>query len=133
MTYIPTYLDLDGRMVVYKAPGRLAAIYPVHQTGTTRGGFLFRRGEEFALTRSGSWGGTSVAMDDAYVLPKSSASPAMIMRQGCVPTRTACVNSLQGFAALDLPHDNSYPADAQAGPADADAVSPHHTVRIYIP
>ena len=72
-------------------------------------------------------GGTSLAMVDAYVLPKSSASPAMIMRQGCVPTRTACVNSLQGFAALDLPHDNSYPADAQAGPADADAVSPHHT------
>lgn len=46
---MPNYLDLEGRMVVYNAPGRLAAIYPVHQTGTGRGGFLFRRGEELAL------------------------------------------------------------------------------------
>ena len=46
---MPNYLDLEGRMVVYNAPGRLAAIYPVHQTGTARGGFLFRRGEELAL------------------------------------------------------------------------------------
>jgi 2-polyprenyl-6-methoxyphenol hydroxylase-like FAD-dependent oxidoreductase len=46
---MPNYLGLEGRMVVYNAPGRLAAIYPVHQTGTARGGFLFRRREEFAL------------------------------------------------------------------------------------
>ena len=36
-------------MMVWNAPGRLAAIYPVHQTTTARGGFLFRRREEFAL------------------------------------------------------------------------------------
>ena len=36
-------------MVVWNAPGRLAAIYPVHQTTTARGGFLFRRSEEFEL------------------------------------------------------------------------------------
>jgi 2-polyprenyl-6-methoxyphenol hydroxylase-like FAD-dependent oxidoreductase len=46
---LPNYLGLDGRMVVWNAPGRLAAIYPVHQTATARGGFLFRRSEEFAL------------------------------------------------------------------------------------
>ena len=46
---LPNYLGLDGRMVVWNAPGRLAAIYPVHQTTTARGGFLFRRGEEFVL------------------------------------------------------------------------------------
>jgi 2-polyprenyl-6-methoxyphenol hydroxylase-like FAD-dependent oxidoreductase len=36
-------------MVVWNAPGRLAAIYPVHHTTTARGGFLFRRGEELVL------------------------------------------------------------------------------------
>jgi 2-polyprenyl-6-methoxyphenol hydroxylase-like FAD-dependent oxidoreductase len=36
-------------MVVWNAPGRLAAIYPVHRTTTARGGFLFRRSKEFAL------------------------------------------------------------------------------------
>jgi 2-polyprenyl-6-methoxyphenol hydroxylase-like FAD-dependent oxidoreductase len=46
---LPNYLGLDGRMVVWNAPGRLAAIYPVHQTTTARGGFLFRRSEEFVL------------------------------------------------------------------------------------
>jgi 2-polyprenyl-6-methoxyphenol hydroxylase-like FAD-dependent oxidoreductase len=46
---LPNYLGLEGRMVVWNAPGRLAAIYPVHQTTTTRGGFLFRRSEELAL------------------------------------------------------------------------------------
>jgi 2-polyprenyl-6-methoxyphenol hydroxylase-like FAD-dependent oxidoreductase len=45
---LPNYLGLDGRMVVWNAPGRLAAIYPVYQTATARGGFLFRS-EEFAL------------------------------------------------------------------------------------
>ncbi|HZA31926.1 MAG TPA: FAD-dependent monooxygenase [Propionibacteriaceae bacterium] len=43
---LPNYLGLDGRMAVWNAPGRLAAIYPVHGTGTARGGFLFRRGAE---------------------------------------------------------------------------------------
>jgi 2-polyprenyl-6-methoxyphenol hydroxylase-like FAD-dependent oxidoreductase len=46
---LPNYLGLDGRMVVWNAPGRLAAIYPVHQTTTARGGFLFRRSEELML------------------------------------------------------------------------------------
>ena len=45
---LPNYLGLEGRMVVWNAPGRLAAIYPVHGTTTARGGFLFRRSEEFA-------------------------------------------------------------------------------------
>ena len=45
---LPNYLGLHGRMVVWNAPGRLAAIYPVHQTATARGGFLVRS-EEFAL------------------------------------------------------------------------------------
>ena len=36
-------------MMVWNAPGRLAAIYPVHQTTTARGGFLFRRREELML------------------------------------------------------------------------------------
>jgi 2-polyprenyl-6-methoxyphenol hydroxylase-like FAD-dependent oxidoreductase len=36
-------------MVVWNAPGRLAAIYPVHGTATARGGFLFRRRNEFTL------------------------------------------------------------------------------------
>ena len=46
---LPNYLGLEGRMVVWNAPGRLAAIYPVHKTTTARGGFLFRRSEEFVL------------------------------------------------------------------------------------
>jgi 2-polyprenyl-6-methoxyphenol hydroxylase-like FAD-dependent oxidoreductase len=46
---LPNYLGLDGRMMVWNAPGRLAAIYPVHQTTTARGGFLFRRSEELVL------------------------------------------------------------------------------------
>ena len=46
---LPNYLALDGRMEVWNAPGRLAAIYPVHQTTTARGGFLFRRSEELTL------------------------------------------------------------------------------------
>jgi 2-polyprenyl-6-methoxyphenol hydroxylase-like FAD-dependent oxidoreductase len=33
---MPNYLGLDGRMVVSERPGRLAAIYPVHQTATAR-------------------------------------------------------------------------------------------------
>jgi 2-polyprenyl-6-methoxyphenol hydroxylase-like FAD-dependent oxidoreductase len=36
-------------MVVWNAPGPLAAIYPVHGTTEARGGFLFRRSEELAL------------------------------------------------------------------------------------
>ena len=46
---LPNYLGLDGRMVVWNAPGRLAAIFPVHGTGTARGGFLFRRDQEIPL------------------------------------------------------------------------------------
>jgi 2-polyprenyl-6-methoxyphenol hydroxylase-like FAD-dependent oxidoreductase len=46
---LPNYLGLDGRMLVWNAPGRLAAIYPVHGTTTARGGFLFRRSQELVL------------------------------------------------------------------------------------
>jgi 2-polyprenyl-6-methoxyphenol hydroxylase-like FAD-dependent oxidoreductase len=46
---LPNHLGLEGRMVVWNAPGRLAAIYPVHGTTTARGGFLFRRRDELAL------------------------------------------------------------------------------------
>ncbi len=46
---LPNYLGLDGRMIVWNAPGRLAAIYPVHETTTARAGFLFRRKTELEL------------------------------------------------------------------------------------
>jgi 2-polyprenyl-6-methoxyphenol hydroxylase-like FAD-dependent oxidoreductase len=46
---LPNYLGLDGRMLVWNAPGRLAAIFPVHGTETARGGFLFRSSEELPL------------------------------------------------------------------------------------
>jgi 2-polyprenyl-6-methoxyphenol hydroxylase-like FAD-dependent oxidoreductase len=46
---LPNYLGLQGRMMVWNAPGRLAAIYPVHQTTTARAGFLFRSDEELML------------------------------------------------------------------------------------
>jgi 2-polyprenyl-6-methoxyphenol hydroxylase-like FAD-dependent oxidoreductase len=46
---LPNDLGLEGRMLVWNAPGRLAAIYPVHQTTTARGGFLFRCEEELQL------------------------------------------------------------------------------------
>lgn len=43
---LPNYLELDGRMLAYHAPGQLAAIYPVRQTGAARALFLFRRADE---------------------------------------------------------------------------------------
>ena len=46
---LPNYRGLDGRMEVWNAPGRLAAIYPVHGTTTARGGFLFRRSTEYGV------------------------------------------------------------------------------------
>jgi 2-polyprenyl-6-methoxyphenol hydroxylase-like FAD-dependent oxidoreductase len=46
---VPNELGLEGRMLVWNAPGRLAAIYPVHGTSTARGGFLFRRSRELAV------------------------------------------------------------------------------------
>jgi len=45
---VPNYLGLEGRMITYVAPGKLAAMYPVRQTGEARAGFLFRRIEELA-------------------------------------------------------------------------------------
>ncbi len=45
---LPNYLGLDGRMVTYTAPGKLAAMYPVRQTGAARALFLFRRAQELA-------------------------------------------------------------------------------------
>jgi 2-polyprenyl-6-methoxyphenol hydroxylase-like FAD-dependent oxidoreductase len=45
---VPNYLALDGEMRNYVAPGKLAAVYPVRQTGAARAGFLFRRDEELS-------------------------------------------------------------------------------------
>jgi 2-polyprenyl-6-methoxyphenol hydroxylase-like FAD-dependent oxidoreductase len=42
---VPNYLGLDGRMVTYTTAGKLAAMYPVRQTGQARAGFLFKRAE----------------------------------------------------------------------------------------
>jgi 2-polyprenyl-6-methoxyphenol hydroxylase-like FAD-dependent oxidoreductase len=44
---VPNSLELDGQMLTYLAPGKLAATYPVHQTGQARAAFLFRRHSEF--------------------------------------------------------------------------------------
>ena len=43
----PNYLNLDGRMAIYNTPGKVAAVYPVRQTGEARVGFLFRREQRF--------------------------------------------------------------------------------------
>jgi 2-polyprenyl-6-methoxyphenol hydroxylase-like FAD-dependent oxidoreductase len=44
---LPNYLGLEGRMLIYTVPGKVAAVYPVRQTGQARAGFLFRRAQEF--------------------------------------------------------------------------------------
>ena len=44
---VPDHLGMQGRMLIYNRPGKVAAMYPVHQTGQARAGFLFRRAEEF--------------------------------------------------------------------------------------
>jgi 2-polyprenyl-6-methoxyphenol hydroxylase-like FAD-dependent oxidoreductase len=62
---LPNYLGLDGRMVVWNAPGRLAAIFPVRGTTTARGGFLFRRNEEFPLD-NGDVGAQKQALHCVY-------------------------------------------------------------------
>jgi 2-polyprenyl-6-methoxyphenol hydroxylase-like FAD-dependent oxidoreductase len=36
-------------MLIYNAPARLAGIYPVRQSDTARGGFLFRREQEYTV------------------------------------------------------------------------------------
>jgi 2-polyprenyl-6-methoxyphenol hydroxylase-like FAD-dependent oxidoreductase len=43
---VPNRLQLDGQMLTYLTPGKLAATYPVHQTGQARAAFLFRRRSE---------------------------------------------------------------------------------------
>jgi 2-polyprenyl-6-methoxyphenol hydroxylase-like FAD-dependent oxidoreductase len=43
---LPNYRRLEGRMVSYRAPGKLAAMYPVRQTGQARALLLFRAAEE---------------------------------------------------------------------------------------
>jgi 2-polyprenyl-6-methoxyphenol hydroxylase-like FAD-dependent oxidoreductase len=43
---LPNYRQLDGRMVSYLAPGKLAAMYPVRQTGQARALLLFRAAGE---------------------------------------------------------------------------------------
>jgi 2-polyprenyl-6-methoxyphenol hydroxylase-like FAD-dependent oxidoreductase len=43
----PNYLNLDGRMAIYNTPGKVAAMYPVRQTGEARVGFLFRHEQQF--------------------------------------------------------------------------------------
>jgi 2-polyprenyl-6-methoxyphenol hydroxylase-like FAD-dependent oxidoreductase len=44
---VPNDLQLRGRMLTYLTPGKLAATYPVRQTGQARAAFLFRRRDEF--------------------------------------------------------------------------------------
>jgi 2-polyprenyl-6-methoxyphenol hydroxylase-like FAD-dependent oxidoreductase len=44
---VPDHLELHGRMLTYLTPGKLAATYPVPQTGQARAAFLFRRPREF--------------------------------------------------------------------------------------
>jgi 2-polyprenyl-6-methoxyphenol hydroxylase-like FAD-dependent oxidoreductase len=44
---IPNHLQLHRQMLTYLTPGKLAATYPVHQTGQARAAFLFRRHTEF--------------------------------------------------------------------------------------
>ena len=44
---VPNHLQLQGRMLTYLTPGKLAATYPVRQTGQARAAFLFRRHQEF--------------------------------------------------------------------------------------
>ena len=44
---VPNYLGLDGRMLIYTTPGKVAAMYPVPQTGEARAAFLFRQADEF--------------------------------------------------------------------------------------
>lgn len=46
---LPNTFGLDGRMLVWNAPGRLAAIYPVRGTTSARGGFLFRCDRDLEL------------------------------------------------------------------------------------
>lgn len=62
---VPNDLGLEGRMLVWNAPGRLAAIYPVHGTTTARGGFLFRTPHELGLDHRDS-GGQKQALHDLY-------------------------------------------------------------------
>jgi 2-polyprenyl-6-methoxyphenol hydroxylase-like FAD-dependent oxidoreductase len=45
---LPNYLGLTGRMRIYTTPSKVAAVYPVRQTGQARAGFLFRRQQEFS-------------------------------------------------------------------------------------
>lgn len=42
---LPNYRELAGRTLLYNAVDRIAAMYPVRQTGLARAVFLFRRGE----------------------------------------------------------------------------------------
>ncbi len=46
---VPDHLELQlqGRMLTYLTPGKLAATYPVRQTEQARAAFLFRRHQEF--------------------------------------------------------------------------------------
>lgn len=43
---LPNYRELAGLTLLYNAVDRIAAMYPVRQTGLARAVFLFRRGEE---------------------------------------------------------------------------------------
>lgn len=45
---VPDDLALPGRMRIHTTPGRVAAIYPVWQTGQARAGLLFRSAAELA-------------------------------------------------------------------------------------
>jgi 2-polyprenyl-6-methoxyphenol hydroxylase-like FAD-dependent oxidoreductase len=45
---LPNYLHLAGLMRIYTLPGKVAAIYPVRQTGEARAVLLFRCAEQFS-------------------------------------------------------------------------------------
>jgi 2-polyprenyl-6-methoxyphenol hydroxylase-like FAD-dependent oxidoreductase len=44
---VPNHLHLQGQMLTQLTPGKLAATYPVRQTGQARAAFLFRRQRQF--------------------------------------------------------------------------------------
>jgi 2-polyprenyl-6-methoxyphenol hydroxylase-like FAD-dependent oxidoreductase len=46
---LPDYYGLGERMLVHNAPGRIAALYPVRQSGMARAGFLFRSAAELPI------------------------------------------------------------------------------------
>jgi 2-polyprenyl-6-methoxyphenol hydroxylase-like FAD-dependent oxidoreductase len=48
---VPNHLQMQGQMLTYLTPGKLAATYPVRQTGQASAALLFRRHQEFDRDR----------------------------------------------------------------------------------